>query len=171
VPAAFDRRGDRIVSTSPRVGLGADDRAGCALLWLLKELGHGLLLTDGEEQGRLGSRYLHNRHPDAFGRINADHAFMVQFDRRGDGQFKTYEVGTDNFRDHVARMTGYAHQTDGGSTDITVLSERICGVNLSVGYGKEHTRDEFLDLGHWLRTLRVAADWLAPVITDEFVRA
>ncbi len=33
-------------------GLGADDRAGCAMLWLLKDLGHSLLVTNGEEKGR-----------------------------------------------------------------------------------------------------------------------
>jgi acetylornithine deacetylase/succinyl-diaminopimelate desuccinylase-like protein len=39
-------------------GIGADDRAGCAMLWLLKDLGHSLLITDGEEAGGLGSNWL-----------------------------------------------------------------------------------------------------------------
>ena len=32
-------------------GIGADDRAGCAILWLLKDSGHSLLVTNGEEIG------------------------------------------------------------------------------------------------------------------------
>lgn len=39
-------------------GLGADDRAGCAMLWLLRNSGHSLLITDGEENGMIGSKWL-----------------------------------------------------------------------------------------------------------------
>jgi hypothetical protein len=37
--------------------LGADDRAGLAILWLLRDLGHSLMVTDLEEHGRMGSTY------------------------------------------------------------------------------------------------------------------
>ena len=38
--------------------LPADDRAGCAILWLLKDSGHSLLITDGEEDGKIGANYI-----------------------------------------------------------------------------------------------------------------
>ncbi len=41
-------------------GLGADDRAGCAMIWLLKEMGHSILITNGEECRRKGANYLMN---------------------------------------------------------------------------------------------------------------
>ncbi len=39
-----------ITAVNDEFGLGADDRAGCAMLRLLKDLGHSLLVTNGEEQ-------------------------------------------------------------------------------------------------------------------------
>src|SRR5436309_8786954 len=38
-------------SQNPDLGIGGDDRAGCAILWELRALGHSLLLTSGEEKG------------------------------------------------------------------------------------------------------------------------
>ena len=34
----------------------ADDRADISMLWLLKDSGHSFLITDGEENGRIGSK-------------------------------------------------------------------------------------------------------------------
>ena len=38
-------------------GIGADDRAGCAMLWLLRDSGHSLLILDGEEHGQVGAAF------------------------------------------------------------------------------------------------------------------
>jgi hypothetical protein len=56
-------------------GIGADDRAGCAILWLLKDLGHSLLITDGEEKGGIGSKWLMNdtENADIAEEINTEH--------------------------------------------------------------------------------------------------
>ena len=70
--------------------LGADDRTGCAFLWLLKDLGHSLLVTDGEEMGCLGSNWLMDENPAVAMGLNEGHQFMVQFDRRGSSDFKCY---------------------------------------------------------------------------------
>ena len=42
-------------------GIGADDRAGCAMIWALRDSGHSLLILDGEEKGKVGARYLNRR--------------------------------------------------------------------------------------------------------------
>ncbi len=42
--------GNAFFSRTEGCGLGADDRAGCAILWLLRDLGHSLLITDGEAE-------------------------------------------------------------------------------------------------------------------------
>ena len=42
--------------TNPACGIGADDRAGCAMLWALRDSGHSLLLVDGEEHGKHGAQ-------------------------------------------------------------------------------------------------------------------
>ncbi len=43
--------------------IGADDRTGCTILWQLRNSGHSLLITDGEENGLMGSYWLCRNHP------------------------------------------------------------------------------------------------------------
>jgi hypothetical protein len=78
-----DYQSHRVVSSNEefhsKYGIGADDRAGCAILWLLKDLRHSLLVTDGEEHGRIGSKWLMSENKDIAKEINCDHQFVVQF--------------------------------------------------------------------------------------------
>ncbi len=150
-------------SSSSVCGIGADDRAGCAMLWLLKDLGHSLLITDGEEAGGLGSDWLMSdpTNSDIAEEINTQHQFMIQLDRRHGSDFKCYSVGTDEFRDYVHCMTGYTEPDRYSYTDIVTLCQEITGVNLSVGYRNEHSSKESLCVEEWLNTLNVCRRWLA----------
>lgn len=138
-----------------RVGLGADDRAGCAILWILKDSGHSILITDGEEHGRIGSRWLMEQNQDIAEIIN-EHQFMIQFDRRNNLDFKCYDVGTDEFRSFIKKTTGYSEPDRFSFTDICTLCDKICGVNLSVGYYCEHSKDERINPAEWMNTLNIA---------------
>lgn len=156
-----------IRSADPGRGIGADDRAGLAILWLLRHSGHSLMITDLEEQGCLGSNHLRDHESGIHQRINRDHAFAIQFDRRGSRDFKCYEVGTSKFRSYLRRTTGYKEPDRKSSTDIRILcdprqgSTKMCGVNLSVGYYDEHTADEHLVISEWLHTLNLVRSWLS----------
>lgn len=141
-------------------GFGADDRAGCAILWLLKDLGHSVLITSGEEYGQIGAKFLIEENPDIADEINYEHNFIIQFDRSGRCDYKCYDVGTDEFRNYVEQNTGYKEPDRLRTTDIRVLCRDICGVNLSVGYYKEHTHEAYLVFEEWLRTLNIARRWL-----------
>jgi hypothetical protein len=140
--------------TNKKVGIGADDRAGCAMLYLLKDSGHSILITDGEEYGRSGSSFLMKQHPDIARKLN-NHQFMIQLDRRNAHDFKCYTVGTDAFRNYIQRQTGYTEPDQSSYTDIVTLCRDICGVNFSVGYYNEHTTSERLILSEWLHTYEV----------------
>jgi hypothetical protein len=152
-----------IRSSSTKCGIGADDRAGCAMLWLLKDLGHSLLITDGEELGGMGSNWLMNtlENKDIAEEINAKHQFMIQLDRRHGLDFKCYSVGTDEFREYVKRVTGYSEPDRFSYTDIVTLCRDITGVNLSVGYRNEHSHNECLHIEEWQNTLELCRRWLS----------
>ena len=150
---------DNII-TNQNGGLGADDRAGCAIVWLLREMGHSILITDGEEDGSLGSEYLMENHPDLAQKVN-DHQFIVQFDRKNGSDFKCYNVGTEEFRNYIETITGYTEPDQKRSTDIVVLCKRIAGVNLSIGYRNEHKEDEHIYLHQWQATLDMCRRWLS----------
>ncbi len=142
-----------------KVGIGADDRAGCAILWLLKDSGHSLLITDGEEIGNKGSEWLMEMNHDIADKINA-HQFMVQFDKRGMNEFKCYSVGTDEFVSFISQVTGYTKICMSNSTDISILCRDICGVNFSIGYYNEHFIDEKINIQEWYDSLTLAKRFL-----------
>ena len=155
----------RYHGTNPRCSIGADDRAGCAILWVMRNSGHSLLILDGEEKGQIGARFLREENPQIFQELN-EHTFMIQFDRRGSSDYKTYEIPVSKeFVAFVEKNTGYHLATGSGKTDIQVLCESVCGVNLSVGYYGEHTPDEELVLDEWLRTLRIVQDMTGKKLT------
>jgi hypothetical protein len=159
-------------SSSEISGIGADDRAGCAMLWLLKDLGHSLLITDGEEGGLMGSKWLMNdiSNIDIAQEINHKHQFMIQLDRRYSSDFKCYSVGTDEFRKYVQKMTGYSEPDRIASTDIVQLCQNITGVNLSVGYRYEHSYRESLSFSEWQNTLNICRQWLSQPNLPRFLR-
>ena len=141
-------------------GLGADDRAGCAMLWLLKDSGHSLLITDGEERGQIGARHLMDQNPELAEELNA-HQYMIQLDRRNGRDYKTYDLPVSGaFREFIETKTGYADAGRWSYTDIVALCTGVCGVNLSVGYYDEHQEKEYLDVEEWLNTYRIVKDLL-----------
>ncbi|MBQ7364961.1 MAG: hypothetical protein IJW46_05135 [Clostridia bacterium] len=148
-------------SANPACGIGADDRAGCAILWLLKDCGHSLLIVDGEEHGQIGSHHIADAYPVLFDELNR-HSYMLQFDRRNRDDYKVYSlpVGRD-FTDFIERVTGYHDAGRSSRTDIVVLCRDICGANLSIGYYDEHTAEESLVFRDWFQTLTLAEAFLA----------
>ena len=139
--------------TNPAVSIGADDRCGCAMLWALRNSGHSLLVTDGEEHGQVGAHFLAETAPELLAELNA-HAFILQLDRRGASDYKCYELPvTPEFLAFVERETGYVRAEGKGRTDIQVLCTEVCGVNLSVGYYDEHQPSERACLAEWQHTL------------------
>ena len=141
-------------------GIGADDRAGCAMLWLLRDSGHSLLITDGEEHGQISSHYLTENYPAIAEELN-HHRYMIQLDRRGGTDYKTYSLPvTYEFCRFIETHTGFTDAGKTARTDIVALCSRICCVNLSVGYRREHTPQEFLSYPDWLNTLTIVSRML-----------
>ena len=152
--------GDIYRSGDMDYGLGADDRAGCAILWLLKNSGHSLLVTNNEEIGSLGAANIRDIHKELFEELN-DHQYILEFDRRHAKDYKVYDIPvTDEFKSFIEDSTGYTEADKYSSTDITRLCGKICGVNLSVGYYREHEPEEYLVFSEWMNTLNVAREML-----------
>jgi hypothetical protein len=148
-------------------GIGADDRAGCAILWRLRYLGHSLLLTNSEETGCQGSRFI-ERDTKLIDELNTKHKFAVEFDRRGSSDLVFYSVGSPEFIKWCeANFDGYKHNW-GSFTDIGVLCKTMCGVNISVGYYDEHGSSERLVLKEWHRTLETARKALSQLNIPRF---
>lgn len=161
--------GTKYYSGSRSLGIGADDRAGCAMLWLMRKSGHSLLITDGEEAGLLGSKSLLELHPEIVVEINQAQ-YMVQLDRRGALDYKVYNLPVpEEFHSFIIEKTGRTEPDKGSRTDIVVLCKTICGVNFSIGYYNEHSAGEHLVLSEWLQTFRMVAKLIAPTGQPRFL--
>lgn len=147
---------DTYFSDNKGVGIGADDRAGCAILWLLRDTGHSLLITNGEEYGSISADRIASQIPNLYGELNA-HNYMIEFDRRNADDYKTYNIPVSKkFLSFIESSTGYNDAGKKSSTDIVHLCGKICGVNMSVGYYHEHTPDECLVFSEWMNTLEIS---------------
>ena len=133
---------DARVMWAPK-GLGADDRAGVYAIMTLLMDGYKptVIFTTGEEIGCIGAISLINN----FASCPVEGIkCIIQLDRRGCTDAVYYACKNKQFEDWVSL---YGFSTEQGTfTDISVICPNwgIAGVNLSVGYYNEHTKQEFL---------------------------
>lgn len=140
-------------SNHPACGIGADCRAGCAMLWELRQSGHSILIVDGEEHGKHGANYLKKTNRKLFRTLNR-HQYMIEFDWQGtDGCLFNQVDNTTKFKAYIENVLGFTDSNAKGGTDLQVLCQRVCGVNLSIGYHKCHKNEEQLVLSEWENTL------------------
>jgi len=140
------------------IGIGADDRAGCAMAHILAQrTGHAVLITGQEETGCLSSCQIMSTQQGC-DLINK-HQFVVGLDRKGQKDLVFYSNYTEKFEKYCIKETDYECSYGNGS-DITVLCQNICGVNVSVGYRNEHSVNECLNLLWWNKTLKTLTKWL-----------
>ena len=144
------QHGAVIYSGQDKIGIGADDRIGCALLWAMRSLGHSLLLLPDEEVGCKGSRALVENYPN----LLKNHGFMLQFDRKGSHDMAHYGFENKELYDYMKKFYPQYRETRGSSTDIAVLmkASNIPGFNLSIGFVNEHTSREYVDVFNYIRT-------------------
>lgn len=160
------QQGTQLLSGDPKQGIGADNRAGCCMLWMMRKLGHSLLIVPDEEVGCLGSGYMAEKYPEYL----KDHQFMMQFDRKGYDDLVYYDTETAEFSDFMDdKMPGFTF-ANGSFTDIVELvpAAGICGVNVSVGFYQEHTNQEWMDVCDFIRCAYVTLNLLRETSLPKF---
>jgi len=151
--------------------LGADDGAGVALLMHLihANVRGYYIFTQGEERGGVGARYLAEKMPDLLREFDR----AIAFDRRGIDSVITHQgwgrCCSDVFGTALADALMNGHDAlmmlnddTGVYTDTAEFTELIpeC-TNISVGYAREHTQEESLDLLYYqqLSVAVLSVDW------------
>lgn len=135
------------VMWSPQ-GLGADDRAGVAGILRLLSMGYKphVLFTDKEEKGGAGAASaVKSLSKDNKPKVN----FIIQLDRRGVNDAVFYDCDNRDFA-KLIKSFGF-EERDGSFSDISILcpSWGIAGVNLSIGYLREHREVETFFIDAW----------------------
>ncbi len=140
---------DLVRSGSETVGIGADDRAGCALAWLLRDTGHSLLILDGEEKGHWAAKYIVREHKALLKELNR-HAYMLGLDFPGDDRCHYHGIpNRKRFCKYIEERFEVRPVSRYFGADVSFLSRSACGVNLSVGYYKVHSAQEYMKPSEW----------------------
>lgn len=139
--------------------LGADDGVGCFLLleMIRKKIPGLYVLFVEEESGGIGSRYAVENHSELFQEIE----IMISLDRKGTGSVITHQGGertcTDSFAETLSgELNAHGLEYAPDSTGIFTDSANFTGIipectNLSVGYFRAHSREEYVDLPHVIK--------------------
>lgn len=150
--------------SSPQ-GIGGDDRCGIFIIMnLVKELHCSVLLCEDEETGGVGAR--------KFAKTdyvkNLDVNYMIEFDRKGKSDAVFYSCDNEDFTKFVTSNIPYT-KAYGSFSDISVVAPaaKIAAVNLSSGYYKAHTTEEYVVYDEMMATVE-AAKTLIKTETEPF---
>lgn len=146
--------------------LGADDTAGNWLMINMINAGVPGVYAffRGEERGGIGSTYCAKHYPELFDNIKC----AIAFDRKGTQSIITHQSGARGCSDEFARSLstvlemGHQIDTTGIYTDTAELFHLVPNcTNLSVGYLREHSKDETLNKSYIeaLSNQLIRADW------------
>lgn len=146
-------------------GAGFDDKAGVAAIMEIVSRGYKphIIFTTDEECGGIGAAaVIHNKKP--FRNLK----YCIELDRRGKDDCVFYDCDNEEFVKYVETF-GFKENW-GTFSDIGVICPNwgIAGVNLSIGYESEHTKQEILRTGWYLDTIDRVVTMLENVPSQTF---
>ena len=154
--------------SSPQ-GIGGDDRCGVyMILQVLKKFNCSVLFCEDEEIGMVGAdkftmSALSEKYVKAFN-------YIIEFDRKGKNDAVFYDCDNPAFEEFITKeffTTNY-----GSFSDISTVAPNLecAAVNLSCGYYKAHTTDEYVIFSEMLDSIDAACNILARTTeADKFV--
>lgn len=149
------------VLTSPQ-GIGGDDRCGIymtlAIVEQMSVRGEKpyILFCEDEEIGGIGSnKFVNSKHIDDLKEM----LFLIELDRANANDLVFYDDDNQDFHRWCEKVTGYK-ETWGSFSDISHLCPAcgVSGVNISCGYYKAHTTDEYVVVREMERSIDVTID-------------
>lgn len=143
------------IVTSPN-GIGGDDRCGIHMILKLLEKGYRpyVLFCEQEEIGGVGSNlFCQERN---LIREIMECKYLIELDRTNGNDAVFYDCENPDFTDYICKTTGYK-EAFGSFSDISHLSPacKVASVNLSCGYYKAHTTNEYVNIEEMNHTIEV----------------
>lgn len=126
-------------------GIGGDDRCGVWMIFMIltkTKYRPSILFCEDEEIGGIGSsKFARTEYIKEFEELK----YLVELDRANVNDAVYYDCGNEDFKVYIEKTIGY-EEAYGSFSDIGHLSPACdkASVNLSCGYYKQHTLDEFV---------------------------
>lgn len=134
-------------------GIGGDDRCGAYIIFkVLEKFNCSVLFCEDEEIGCVGAR----KFADSELARELEFNYIIEFDRANANDAVFYECANDEFE---AFITKEFYKTNFGSySDICEVAPALgcAAVNLSCGYYKQHTKEEYVILSEMERSIKEA---------------
>lgn len=137
-------------------GIGGDDRCGIyMILKLVKTLKCHVLFTEDEELGGIGVKKFTKRNKYKHMNVN----YIIEFDRRGSHDAVFYECANADFTEFV-QSTNFFKEEWGSYSDICDVAPHlgVAAVNLSCGYYRAHTVEEYVVLDEMEQVIEKARE-------------
>ena len=150
------------VISSPQ-GIGGDDRNGVfSVLEVSKRYNCSVLFCEQEEVGGIGA----DKFTDTELAKSLEFNYIIEFDRKGSNDAVFYDCDNPEFTEFITK--NFYKEAFGSFSDICTLAPYFgcAAVNLSCGYYKAHTLDEYVVVSEMINSINAACDILART-TDE----
>ena len=151
-------------SISSPNGIGGDDRCGIYMIFeVIKKFNCSVLFCEDEEIGAIGARQFVTTQLAKESEFN----YIIEFDRKGNNDAVFYDCDNPEFEEFITKefyKTAY-----GSFSDISVLAPVLgcAAVNLSCGYYKAHTKDEYVVYPEMLKSIEEACKILERTTEDD----
>lgn len=163
LPSIFVYDQTQDIISSPQ-GIGGDDRAGVYMIMeIIKMFNCSVLFTEDEEIGGIGaSKFVKT---DFVKEMDVN--YIIEFDRMNSNDAVFYSCANEEFEEFITKdfyKTNY-----GTYSDICDIAPVVgcAAVNLSCGYHKPHTTDEYVVLSEMENSIKAACDILARTTHDD----
>ena len=149
-------------------GIGGDDRCGVyMILQLIKQYNCSVLFCEDEEIGCVGAlKFCHSTMSKS---LIGKFQYIIEFDRQGSNDAVFYECDNIDFEEFITEE--YYKLAFGSFSDISYIAPHlnVAAVNLSCGYHKPHTKDEYVSVPEMHKSIEQAGKILARTLpTDTF---
>ena len=136
-------------------GIGGDDRCGIWMIFMIltkTKYRPSVLFCEDEEIGGVGSdKFVKTKYIKDLKELK----YLVELDRANDNDAVYYDCGNEEFMQYIKETIGYK-EAYGSFSDISHLSPKCdkASVNLSCGYYKAHTLEEYVIYEEMFRTFK-----------------
>lgn len=163
LPKNFIYDSESTIISSPQ-GIGGDDRCGVyMILEVIKHYNCSVLFCEDEEIGGVGAeKFIKTKLAKS---LNFN--YIIEFDRQGSNDAVFYNCDNPEFEEFITDE--YYRTTYGSFSDISVIAPMLgcAAVNLSCGYYKAHTTNEFVVMSEMEDSIYAACNILEKTTEDD----
>jgi hypothetical protein len=136
---------------SAKNGIGGDDRCGVyMILEIVKKHNCSVLFCEDEEIGGIGAKDFTESKLAKGLSFN----YIIELDRKGSNDAVFYDCGNDEFTKFITKS--FYKKAYGTFSDISIIAPALkcAAVNLSCGYYKAHTKDEYVVFSQMIQCIK-----------------